>query len=165
MKTRATSTTIWPTAMNTALILRWSILYRRLVNRLGFNGVREYVNGFFVRYGEVLSDAEGAFSKSIKLVSHGTSKFKKPVRRINLETTIKVMERQRGRLSKGWCQASNIDEHGNSLGAYAETIREFPNDSISQAKVMLAQPHTDRWTLTASKILDVVNAGLGRECN
>lgn len=87
------------------------------------------------------------------------------MRRIILETTIKVMERQRGRLSEGWCQASNIDEHGDSLGAYAEPLRDSPNDSSSQANVMLAQPHTDRCTLIDSKILDVLNAGLGRECN
>lgn len=114
--------------------------------------------GFWSDTRQLISATGGALAEGMELLAQGASELEQATHRLSLESKIRLHEQQRARLGEGWFYSSNTDKHQELLDAYAELIREFPNESTNQFRAQLAQLHADRRALTVKNQVEIITA-------
>ncbi len=114
--------------------------------------------GFWSDTRQLISATGCTLSEGMELLAQGASELEQATHRLSLESKIMLREQQRARLGKGWFCLSNTDKHQELLDAYAELIREFPNESTNQFSEQLAQLHADRRALAVKNQVEIITA-------
>ena len=99
--------------------------------------------GFFSDLWKLMSYTGSAIGEGMVLMAQGAEELNRGARRLNLETQIWALERERERVGENWFTPSNRDKHKELRETYAELVRDYPADTTTEARANLAKLNSD----------------------
>ena len=79
----------------------------------------------------------------MEIMSQGAEELNRALHRLNLETQIWALERERVRVGEDWFTPGNIDKDKELRDAYTELVKDYPADTTTEARANLAKLDSD----------------------
>ena len=99
--------------------------------------------GFFSDLWKLVSSTSSAIGEGMEVMAQGAEELNRAAHRLNLETHIWALERERERVGEDWFTPSNNDKHKELRETYAELVREYPPDTTTEARANLTKLNSD----------------------